>query len=336
MVTNAEKQFIWSERPPFASCHASHLTLLPDGGVLAVWFAGSAEGADDVAIWSSRRENGVWSPPEIAAAEPGLTHWNPVLMTREDGAVLLYYKVGKLIKDWYTKLKVSTDQGKTWSEPSELVPGDRGGRGPVRNKVIRLSDGAWLAPGSTEDGIWRAFADRSEDQGRTWTKSGEIGISGLVYENGGRVQSDIPVSEQSFHGRGVIQPTLWESQPGRVHMLLRSSEGFIFRSDSEDGGCNWTEAYPTALPNNNSGIDVVRLADGTLALVYNPVGVNWGPRSPLSIAFSRDNGATWSEPYDLEREEGEYSYPAIVSDGRDLYLTYTWRRENIAFWKITV
>ena len=82
--------------------------------------------------------------------------------------------------------------------------------------------------------------DRSDDDGKTWNKSQEVEISQLEYKSGertvGKDDSSIPVSEQSFYGRGVIQPTLWESIPDQVHMLLRSTEGMIYRSDSKDGG----------------------------------------------------------------------------------------------------
>jgi len=93
--------------------------------------------------------------------------------------------------------------------------------------------------------------------------------------------SDIPVTDQSFKGKGVIQPTLWESEPGKVHMLLRSTESKIYRSDSSDGGKTWCTAYPTELPNNNSGIDLTRLQNGNLVLAYNPVEKDWGARTPL-------------------------------------------------------
>ena len=43
-------------------CHASHLTLLEDGGVFAVWFQGEREGAENVCIWGARMDaKGVWS-----------------------------------------------------------------------------------------------------------------------------------------------------------------------------------------------------------------------------------------------------------------------------------
>lgn len=330
MFIQQVSELLINDNKPFQSCHASHLTLLSDGTVLVAWFAGSKEGEDDNAIWYSRRLDGVWVPPTELANEQNVPYWNPVLLNTGEGLVI-FYKVGQSIKDWMTLLKNSTDDGLSWSAPSELVADDRGGRGPVRNKVIILSDGSWLAPASTEDGIWTAFVDRSEDQGLTWNRSRDIGIPGLDETQITAVQSDIPVSEQSFHGKGVIQPSLWESTSSHVHMLLRSSEGYIYRSDSSDGGFTWCDAYATDIPNNNSGIDVVKMDSGLLVLCCNPVGANWGPRTPLVLMVSHDNGLTWSTEVTLEQGEGEYSYPAIIAQGNDIYLTYTWNRENIAF-----
>ena len=180
--------------------------------------------------------------------------------------------------------------------------------------------------------------DRSDYDRKIWNKSQEVAISQLEYKSGertvGKDDSSIPVSEQSFYGRGVIQPTLWESIPDQVHMLLRSTEGMIYRSDSKDGGDTWTEAYATELPNNNSGIDMIRSEDGKLFLVYNPVGVNWGDRTPISLAVSKDDGKTWKKIRDLSTGEGEFAYPAIIQDEDFLYITYTYKRKNIAFWKI--
>jgi len=117
-------------------------------------------------------------------------------------------------------------------------------------------------------------------------------------------------------------------------MLMRSTRGFIYRSDSSDYGRSWCAAYATALPNNNSGIDVVRLDDGGLVLAYNPVAGNWGRRYPISLGFSSDNGENWTKILDLETEEGEFSYPAIIADGERLHLTYTWNRKNIVYQQI--
>jgi predicted neuraminidase len=139
-----------------------------------------------------------------------------------------------------------------------------------------------------------------------------------------------------FQWDGVIQPTLWESSPGKIHMLLRSTRGYIYRSDSDDYGRTWRPAYATRLPNNNSGIDLVALEDGRLVLAFNPIGGNWGRRHPISLAWSGDGGATWERLVDLENGEGEFSYPALIADAGSLHLTYTWNRRNIVYGKIVI
>ena len=344
---------------PTAFCHASTVVKLRNGGLMCCWFGGSHEGEADVAIYASRKmnisqrvaanvsANGVgcealeagmgWSAP-VKLANGADANWNPVLFFREDGTLLLFYKEGQRIAEWRTMFMTSSDDGKTWSAPRELVTGDvSGGRGPVRNKLIRLASGRVLAGGSTEHGIWRAFADISDDNGISWHKSNAVAIAKLKYNEGEKTaESNIAVSSQSFYGRGVIQPSLWQSADGSVHMLLRSSEGFVHRADSTDEGESWSAAYPLTLPNNNSGLDLVALADGRLLLVCNPVAANWGMRSPLSLFMSEDDGHTWHKLIDLETEKGEFSYPAIIAQDHDVYISYTYDRKNIAVVQIKI
>ena len=312
-------------------CHASTVIKTPDG-LLSCWFGGTHEGKADVAIWYSRKLDGNWTAP-VKLADGAESNWNPVLFYNEQGKLHLFYKEGQQISDWQTYLLTSADDGKTWSKASEMVVGDvSGGRGPVRNKPITLSNGSVVAGGSIEKGIWSAFVDVSTDGCVTWEKSAPIEIAGLSYNAGEKTaESNIAVSEQSFYGRGVIQPSLWESAAGRMHMLLRSSEGYVYRADSEDYGKTWSDAYKTELPNNNSGLDLVKAPfDGNLYLVCNPVQANWGMRSPLSLFKSEDNGVTWRKLCDLESEPGEFSYPAIIASDDGLVITYTWNRKNIA------
>lgn len=223
------------------SCHASTVLPLPGGRVAAAWFGGSAEGKDDVKIYVSVREKSGWQKP-VCVHVPGNEepHWNPALFLRLDGSVCLYFKFGKFIPEWRTFAAISADGCKSFGEPFELVPGDcSGGRGPVKNKPIRLSDGTVLAPASKETALsWRCFVDCSDDDGRTFTHSGFVPRP----KKGGR-----PV--------GMIQPTLWEDENG-VHLLARSNAGALYRSDSRDQGEHWGKAYETSLPNPNSGVDL--------------------------------------------------------------------------------
>lgn len=323
---------------PTEMCHASTLLKLNKQQILIAWFGGSVEGNNDVGIWLSIKNNDGFAEPRLIS-KTNEAHWNPVLFRINNEKIILFYKIGNDISKWRTMYCISEDNGKTFSDSKELVTGDKGGRGPVRNKPIYLKTNRILAPGSTENGIWKSFVDISDDLCNSWKKSSEVEICNLDYKIGERVveekDTNIPVSEQSFYGKGVIQPTIWEGiEDGQVHMLLRSTEEKIFKSDSTDYGETWTDAYPIKLENNNSGIDVTKTKNGVLYLVYNPVGKNWGPRSPISLAKSEDNGNSWDKIKDLSKGDGEFSYPAIISDEEYLYITYTFKRVNIAFWKI--
>ena len=344
-VIATDKQFLLPpEHTLFNNCHASTLARLPDGQLIAAFFAGRREGEGDVAIWLARTRDGLWQPPARLIAEDGVAHWNPVLHVDGD-ALWLFYKVGPTVHDWTTHRVISHNRGQTWSAPQPLVPGGTLPRGPVRSKLLVMSNGEWIAPASIEtEEFWDAFADISPDHGATWHKH-DVPIEHRQRRDAdqGDLWTGLAANalwetdvERVFKWDGVIQPTLWESAPGRIHMLMRSTRGHIYRSDSDDFGRSWSPAYATSLPNNNSGIDLVRLDDGCLVLAFNPIGGNWGRRYPISLAWSGDNGASWQRLLDMETEEGEFSYPAIIADVGTLHLTYTWNRRNIVYRRIAI
>ncbi len=314
------RDFLFGDDRPFPECHASTLIKLNDGEFLAAWFGGTKEKDDDVGIWMTKGNPGRWGKPFEVAKINHEPHWNPVLFKSPEGKVYLFFKVGKEISEWETWVKISEDNGKTWSQARELVTGDRGGRGPVRNKVIVLSNGTWLAGASNEKGGWNAFLDQSKDEGKTW-----------------QATPYLQLDPKEITGKGIIQPTLWESAPGQVHVLLRSTAGVICRSDSKDYGKTWSPVYKTCLPNPNSAIDVTKLPDGTLVLAYNPNNKDWGSRSIIALAISFDNGSTWPKRIDIDKgnKEDEFSYPAIINFGDTVAVTYTWKRQKIAFWMST-
>ena len=289
---------------PFDSCHASNIALLADGTLTAVWFAGTREGADDVAIWQSFFDGFRWQTPEIVAKDEEAAHWNPVLF-QYGGNLLLFYKVGMQIPSWHTHVK-DLNNG-TVREIDNM--------GPVRTKICIASDGRLLAGASTEDGPWVSYCDTSEDDGQTWTRS-----AGLYLTEGGS-----PVMEAR---RSLIQPAIWESEMGVYHMLMRSTEGWLYRSDSSDGR-TWSTPERTQIPNNNSGFDIVNLGLGRMVLCCNPVSENWGSRTPLVLMTSEDNGKTFTTAFTLEDKPGEYSYPSLLYNEGKLYVSYTYNRETI-------
>jgi predicted neuraminidase len=301
----AEGGFIY-ERAPFPSCHASTLVEV-DGGLLAAWFGGRHERADDVAIWSARLDGAHWSPVAKIAEEPGIPTWNPVLWREQDGGLILFYRAGPSPETWSTFLKRSRDLGRTWSE-AELLPA--GVLGPIKNKPIAGARGEIVAGSSVESyRAWTSWVEISADGGRTWTKHGPIEVPGVP--------------------KGNIQPSLWRCTDGRLRMVVRTTErvGRVCLAESRDDGRTWSAARPTALPHPNAGLDAVKLADGRVLLVYNHATKG---RTPLSVALSNDDGDTWTTRLALEDGPGEYSYPAVIQarDGR-VHVTYTWRRERI-------
>ncbi|AAW43695.1 hypothetical protein CNBE2920 [Cryptococcus deneoformans B-3501A] len=363
-----QREYLFKDDPRQPEVHCS--TIQAACGVEYVtWFGGTKEGTSDVKIWFSKCTNGCWTPPRVIAGSGDIVHWNPVSFLPDPkgapGHLYVFYKTGTPIPTWKTYVIETIDGGNTWTEPRELVPGDHsGGRGPQKNPPIVLSNGDWLSGASKEvtleggKGLWDAFADIAPTpkegdtfkQGERWVKAEFI-----------KLPADRGVEGGSFPGEGIIQPSLWESadKPGHVHMMCRSSIGRIVRADSEDYGRTWTPGYATDLPNNNSGQCVTRLRDGRLVAAVNDVYKNWGPRTPLVLKVSFDDGETWSPWCTLEDQappasfqrvialetgivndgKSEFSYPTVTptaeTDEIGVWVSYTWQRRGIAVCKVT-
>ncbi len=298
-------EFIF-ETAPTPECHASTI-VESQGRLLAAWFGGTREKNPDVCIWLSRQEGGRWTPPEEVAdgaESPGRRYpcWNPVLFQPKDGPLMLFYKVGPSPDSWWGMLMTSEDGGKTWSQARRLPDGILG---PIKNKPVQLPSGEILCPSSTEDKGWRVHFERTSDLGRTWQKTG-------------------PVNDG--HEFGAIQPSILVHGSMRLQALGRTEQRRIFQVWSEDAGRSWGPMSATALPNPNSGIDAVTLADGRQLLVYNHTTHG---RSPLNVSVSAD-GRQWQAALVLEDEPGEFSYPAVIqASGGLVHITYTWKRQRI-------
>jgi predicted neuraminidase len=301
-------EFIYNSAP-FTSAHAS--TIAEVGGTLvAAWFGGSSEGATDVGIWLSRKVDGKWTPPvEVAlgnsAETSQLACWNPVLFKPKTGPLILYYKVGRNTHEWWGESRSSPDGGKSWSAAKILKDGILG---PIKNKPIELASGTIVSPSSTETADtppkWRIHFELSGDRGARWTS----------------------VAPPDAGDVNAIQPTIFPRIDGKLQALVRTQSQKIFQTFSTDDGATWSALEPTELPNPNSGIDGVTLRDWRQLLVFNRSETE---RTPLTVAISTD-GRIWQDVLTLEKEPGEYSYPAVIQtrDGM-VHVTYTWKRRRI-------
>ena len=110
--------------------------------------------------------------------------------------------------------------------------------------------------------------------------------------------------------------------------MLRPDEApRILKSYSYDNGRTWAPAVCTDVLCPGAAVDMVKMPDGRVALVHNDSEEH---RSPLTLRLSKDDCETWYVKRDLETEEGEFSYPAIIQDGAGyLHVTYTYGRTHI-------
>lgn len=297
-----ERAFVAPAGRYWRSAHAASVVVLPDGGLLASWFAGSREGAPDAAIWASAYTAAEgWSAPRVIVDTPGHADGNSVLWLDAAGSIRLWYVTmyGRGWASCVVRERRSTDGGRTWSDDN-VIREEWGWM--VRNEPLLL-DGRILMP-MYDERDWSAFVLVSEDGGESWTQSEPV-------------RADC----------GVIQPALAPLPDDRLLMFLRSRGGAVFRALSDDG-LRWTAAEPTALPNPNSAVELIALRSGALLAVFNPTTRG---RSPLRVALSDDGGERWPAFRDLETEQGEFSYPTAVEapDGA-VHVLYTHRRETIA------
>lgn len=355
-----KEAFVFVGTLQYPSCHAATICELPNGDLLAAWYAGSEEGSPDSVILGSllSASHDTWQPARVWVNVVGHAAGNPRLFVGPDGGVWLLAPInygrwcqgGTLLF-----VKRSYDNGETWTD-LELFLERRGVLG--KNKPVFLEPEIWIIPAEHEE-KWEVTFLRSEDNGHSWQ---------LV---------DCPGKGARLH-----QPTIVQLSSGELLAYMRSWEGWVYETRSYDTGRSWLPAAPTPLPNNNSGIDMVRLHSGRLALALNPVALGpdgdltidrpadkdqetpldvealgradeeeirrliageksrraervnryppWGPRTPLSIAISEDEGQSWQISLVLEKAEGEYSYPAIIqhSDGT-IHVLYTYHRDRI-------
>ena len=352
--------FVFEGTDKYPTCHAGTICELENGDLLAAWYAGEYEGSPDSVISGSRLRSGEqnWDPPVVWVNVANRAAGNPRLFIGPDKGVWLISPVN--YGEWCDGgtrmfMKRSYDSGHTWTDLEILT---RRRRILGKNKPLFIMPNIWILPMEYE-GLGDIVFIRSVNDGKTWKT--------INCDSGGAY---------------LDQPTIVQLSNGDLMAYMRSWEGHIYVTYSHDLGLTWEIPHPTELPNNNSGIDMVKLSSGKLVLVYNPtaLGVNgdltssdvygvgvalrfahnalkkagndelqrkifkidtqadvhtsgllrWGPRTPLVVGVSDDEGHTWRTARVLEDAPGEYSYPAVIqgSDGA-IHVFYTHQRTRM-------
>ncbi len=197
----------------------------------------------------------------------------------------------------FTWIARSDDDGRTWRDVCIL---QRGYCGALRD-MIELTTGELVLveqDAANNPGRHVSLTYSSQDDGKTWISSNVMDIGG-----------------KGDHA-GSIEGTLTELRDGRLWILLRSYHGHFYECFSSDRGRTWTKPVPSAIKASGSPGILKRLKSGRLVLFWNRFAENRPPRlgrrEELSMAFSEDDGKTWSEPVILLRLRGQrVSYPFV-------------------------
>ena len=286
---------------------------LGDGSILAV---------DESQVQLSKDEGKTWSArPLFARPEKYQCRGERALLRTRDGTLILAFMNAKeQVFRWdqskggpqpECRLPVyvtrSTDEGETWLEPKLLQDGYCG----ALRTIIQLRSGRVVLgcqQAVADPGRHVCFSYASDDEGKTWRQSNVIDLG----KYGG----------YGDHGGG-IEPTLAELRDGRLWMLIRTYRGCFTETYSEDGGLTWNQTRPSKIEASGAPGQLRRLQSGRLVLFWNRFidkEKRSGRREQLSMAFSEDDGLTWTEPvvvaYDPMREgdkepQHRLSYPHV-------------------------
>lgn len=192
--------------------------------------------------------------------------------------------------------RYSDDDGHTWSDVTLIRPeNDPEFTGMSCVRMCETDAGTWLI--GSHDGIWggskkapvrtRQYVLRSEDQGSTWQLLPKRRPGGWYLEKYNRMD----------------EGTLVNLGSGKVLLAIRTAEGHIWESRSEDDGRTWSDPKPTTLVHPDAPPMVFHLGDDQrlIAFIHNRYDpgrphFDKSARNELWCSVSKDEGRTWSEP----------------------------------------
>ncbi|HDP33995.1 MAG TPA: hypothetical protein ENN29_02675 [Candidatus Hydrogenedentes bacterium] len=329
--TNVEIYRVFGQEHPGPYKHPAAITQLKDGRLYIAYYGGDNEYDKQTAVYGSCAPperfselkerfhadaatlwKDYWSFPVPIATAPFQGVGNPVVWQAPDGLVWLFYnnQHGDTWSNARVMAKISEDGAKTWSD-AFLLAMEEGSM--VRGQPIVLNNGDYLLPMYHETGDDRersaedtcSYFLRYNPETQKWTETN-------------RIKSP----------NGNLQPQVVQISDTELFCFMRrgggyepTTDGWMLRASSSDGGYTWTDAEPTDFPNPNSAVELIKLRNGNLLLVYND---NMNDRTPLAVSVSTDNGKTWPHKRIIAGGQNTYAYPyAIQGDDGKIYLIYT-------------
>lgn len=212
----------------------------------------------------------------------------------------------------------STDGRTKWTQPQRIFEGYCGslqGVFQLKSGRIIAPFADWLpgVPTAPPTGPSVTTCVYSDDKGATWKRS-ESKLTAPCHDGA------------NMANYGACEPTLLQLKDGRVWMLMRTQDGFLYESFSDDGA-EWSDAQPSRFHSSNSPAFPIRLRDGRIVVFWNNAehcqrvgkdGVYSG-RDALHAAISSDEGETWRGFREVYRDPTRHASPPKDGDRGTAY-----------------
>ena len=285
----------------------SHYTGASSSDFAPAFLAGRYSG-DSGKTWTRQDEI-------IVSNEGGLNVMSVSLLRLKNGKIALFYLRKNSTEDCSPMMRISGDEAKSWSNPTQVIANKKGYFVLNNDRVIQLKGGRLLmsvALHKTPGGEWKNQGDLysyfSDNNGGSWS-------------SGSKVPNTTEIVTQ--------EPGLIELKDGRIMMYIRASGGFQQLSFSSDRGETWSHIEPSNIPSplSPASIKKIRGTDDLLLVWNNNDGSNpeiKDKRTPITVAVSSDQGKTWKHIKNIsDNPDGWYCYIAIhfVNDD-DILLSY--------------
>jgi hypothetical protein len=290
-----------------------------------------------VYIFRSVDQGRSWSKPSLVYPDDGMAvYCTEVTVIANDIFAFLTIHNGFFL-DFHNVVMKSSDNGHSWEE-TELFPNLPGfvfvrGALKLRNGDIVFPYQQYLVS-ETENN------DLAKNKKYIWNSNIETVTNGIYIKR--RAEDDIvfggEVKVQLWKDSKKLwqwtEPTLAELSNGTLVMLLRINKtGYLYRSDSTDGGLTWSDIKRTNLKNPGNKPKLIMLPDNNIALLntFND-GDKYIDRNPLSLWISCDDMNTWEYKEELVNFPGWLSYPdGIVNKGDKIQFAFEFNRQDIYF-----